>query len=78
MKLEFRQSGGFAGLIRAAELDTEKLARREAARIETLVRQLLEATPEPKGRTSGADIIHYELTVDDGQGPPQFVAPPTP
>jgi hypothetical protein len=68
MKVHFRQSGGFAGLLRAAEVDTKELAPAEARSIEELVREVLDATPA-RAHTPGADITRYELTVDDGSGP---------
>ena len=37
MKITFRQSGGYAGLIMGSEIDTDSLAAEEAAKLQSLV-----------------------------------------
>jgi hypothetical protein len=66
MKVHFRQSGGFAGLVKECQLDTEQLPPDEAARLKSLVEQShLEGRTEdhsPRAR----DVFHYTITVEDG------------
>jgi hypothetical protein len=63
MKVRFRQSGGFAGLVRGAELDTTALTGREAAELERLVAAAgLASTKRTAAR--GADRQQYEIVVE--------------
>ena len=63
MKVRFRQSGGFAGLVRGAELDTASLPGPEAAELERLVAAArLASTKRTAGR--GADRQQYEIVVE--------------
>jgi len=67
MKVRFRQSGGFAGLILGCELDTEKLPPAEA---DELVRLIGNAALDKLGRKTsgrGADLATYEITVVEGE-----------
>lgn len=64
MKVSFRQSGGFAGLTRGCELDSETLPAAEARRLEKLV---AESHLESLGSTStpaARDAVTYEITVE--------------
>jgi hypothetical protein len=63
MKVRFRQSGGFAGLVRGAELDTDSLPPTQAAELERLVA----AASLPSGKratAAGADRQQYEIAVE--------------
>jgi hypothetical protein len=66
MKISFRQSGGFAGLFKGCDLDTEQMPAHEAATLESLVEQsrlpdsITEHTPQAR------DIGHYVITIDAG------------
>jgi hypothetical protein len=64
MKVSFRQSGGFAGLMLGCDLDTESLAAAEAEELLRLVRQ---AALENGTKTSsrGADLTRYEIVLTD-------------
>jgi len=68
MKVKFQQSGGFAGLIRGCELDTDDLSADEARTLQSLVEQSnLEGIKG--GQTPGArDLMTYEITVETGEG----------
>jgi hypothetical protein len=65
MKVRYRQSGGFAGLILGADLDTDKLPRGEAEGLERLVKRAgldkIGVKKSPKGR----DLTSYEIIVED-------------
>jgi len=66
MKVSFRQSGGFAGLIRGCELDSAELPDKEAAELNQLLRQ---PPAEPRRSTAAArDLTHYELSVETPRG----------
>lgn len=68
MKATFRQSGGYAGLIRGCELDTDSLPPDEAATLQSLVVQsgILQAG---SGRAPDArDLLNYEITVTTDEG----------
>lgn len=68
MKIRFRQSGGFAGLVRGTELDTAALAGPEAAELERLVAAArLASTKHTAAR--GADRQQYEIVVEREGGP---------
>ena len=72
MKIRFRQSGGFAGLVRGAELDTAALSGPEAAELERLVAAMrLPSTKRTAAR--GADRQHYEIVVER-EGAPKVEA----
>ena len=64
MKITFRQSGGFAGLIQGCELDTDLLSVSEATQLQSLVEQsgILEAKSQfnPEAR----DLFNYEITIE--------------
>lgn len=66
MKVIFRQSGGYAGLILSCELDTSSMEAREAQALQSLV----ERSGFPRWETMGgrtpqaADLTNYEITVE--------------
>ena len=68
MKVTFRQSGGFAGLVRGCDLDTDDLPAAEAAQLEGLVERSRlragKAAPHPTAR----DLIAYEIKVETADG----------
>ncbi len=70
MKVHFRQSGGFAGVIQGCEFDTEDLRVEEAKRLEALVKQVPWDLPVGAGRaqTGARDITRYELVVETERG----------
>jgi hypothetical protein len=63
MKVRFRQSGGFAGLVRGAELDTAALTGPEAAELERLVAAAPLASAK-RTAAPGADRQQYEIVVE--------------
>ena len=65
MKIQLRQSGGFAGLIRGAEIETSDLRPADARQVERLARQVVAASPSPSDRTR-TDVTRYELSVEEG------------
>jgi len=63
MKVRFRQSGGFAGLVRGAELHTASLPGPEAAELERLVAAAKLAAAK-RTAAPGADRQQYEIVVE--------------
>ena len=68
MKVRFRRSGGFAGLVRGAELDTAALPGPEAAELERLVAAASLATVK-RAAARGADRQQYEIVVEREDAP---------
>jgi hypothetical protein len=66
MKVIFQQSGGFAGLIRGCELNTDDLPAAEAKELQSLVKQSrlknVKGGPTPGAR----DLMVYEIIVETG------------
>jgi hypothetical protein len=63
--VEFRRSGGFAGISLTAATSTDKLTGEHAAQVRDLL-----AKPEAEPRQAapgGADRFQYNLRLDDGQ-----------
>ncbi len=67
MKVTYRQSGGFAGIVFVCELDTASLSEEEARTLRSLVH---EGELEQVGRLDpvARDAIQYDITVQvDGE-----------
>ena len=63
MKVRFRRSGGFAGLVRGVELDTAALSGAEAAELERLV-AVVPLVSVKRAAARGADRQQYEIVVE--------------
>ena len=65
MKIRFRQTGGFGGLVMGCDLDTSTLSPAEAQELTRLVKQAnmekSHAPPNPRAR----DLQNYEIAVED-------------
>jgi hypothetical protein len=70
MKITFSVSGGLAGLMKVAVLDTATLDEAQRGEVEALVaRSRIAETSERSLRSSaGRDLRTYEITVEDAQG----------
>jgi len=68
MKINFRQSGGYAGLRMGCELDTNLLPQDESAKLESLVETsgILQAKSTRSENT--ADLINYEIAIETKEG----------
>ena len=63
MKIRFRQSGGFGGLVLGCDLDTETLSKKDAAELVKLVAAA--KLPKLASRSGeGRDLNQYEITID--------------
>jgi hypothetical protein len=65
MRITFRQSGGFAGLIRGCTLDTNQLSPGEGSKLRSLVEQSGILRTQTAHSTKGRDMFCYEITVED-------------
>jgi hypothetical protein len=69
MKVQFLQSGGFAGLIRHCALDTKTMDADEAATLQRLVQEANLSAPRATRHAvsrSARDLEEYQISVDDG------------
>lgn len=64
MKVSFRQSGGFAGLAKGCDLDTQEMPAHEAAALESLVEQSRLPDSMNEHAPQARDIVHYLITID--------------
>ena len=68
-KIRFRQTGGFAGLVRGCDLDLEALTPKQRAEVERLVAASgLANTPAAKPKSKGRDLMQYEITIESASG----------
>jgi hypothetical protein len=74
MKVVFRQSGGFAGLMLGTELNTNDLPPEEAATLRSLVRQSDLQRPIGETASRARDLRTYEITVETDEGDVHHVA----
>ena len=65
MRVSFRQSGGFAGLIRGCELETAAMPSEEADRLSTLVRRCLEGEAPAENEGDSRDEMSYEIVIEE-------------
>ena len=67
MKVQFVQSGGFAGAVKGCELDTEALAPDAARELEQLVRKSGITKSGESLSETGRDLHQYEITIKEGK-----------
>ena len=70
MHVTFRQSGGFAGLVRGCGIDAAALDPDERARLHSLVAAsgLVAGSHATTAAAAARDLRHYEITIDlDGR-----------
>ena len=63
MRIEVRQSGGYAGRQEVASVDTSRYDSGRARRIEQLVQQASAAVSAEE--PVGADLMRYEITIQN-------------
>ena len=68
-RIRFRQTGGFAGLVRGCDLDVESLDPKQRAEVDRLITasglaNAPIARPAPKGR----DLMQFEITIESASG----------
>ncbi len=68
MRIRLVREGGFAGISRAADVDTDTLEPHRAKELHRLVAAAdLASLPKASGKSEGRDRFRYHLTVDDGR-----------
>lgn len=65
-RVRFRQSGGFAGLVREVDVPASELS---AAELRALEPYAARARSAPARSTEGRDLLVYELELDTDDGP---------
>jgi hypothetical protein len=65
-KIRFRQSGGFAGLVRGVDVPAAELSAADRRALEEHVKDR-RAAPPPRA-TAARDLVTYELELDTGAG----------
>jgi hypothetical protein len=65
MRILLERSGGFAGIKKKAEVDSEALSKEDSAELERLVEAagILNQPAAPAGPPQGADQFQYNLTI---------------
>lgn len=66
MKVRFRQTGGFGGLVRGCDLDTDAMPRTEANQLVRLVRQANIQEAGERRHPRGRDLLVYEIVLEEG------------
>jgi hypothetical protein len=66
MKITFRQSGGYTGLIKGCEIDTDLLPSDESTLLQALVEQSGLLKAEGRQLSDGRDLLDYEITIEIG------------
>lgn len=69
--VQFRQSGGFAGINRSTQINTADLRQRERAELIDTIRQsgIMNMRMVRKLNPNAADVFVYEITVTPSRGP---------
>lgn len=68
MKIEFRQSGGYGGLIMGTKINTDSLTAKEAAELQSLVEQSNLLQAQSKQTPNSADLLQYQITIQTKEG----------
>lgn len=67
MKVEYRRSGGYSGLVAGCDLDTAQMTPGEAEELTGLLRACLRDLPSPPSPETRDDLVHeIRLEEDDG------------
>jgi len=67
MKVRFRQSGGFAGLVLGCDLDTSTLPPAEAQELTRLVKQANLEKIQTRRSEKARDLQNYEVAVESNE-----------
>ncbi|MCJ8280639.1 MAG: hypothetical protein MJK14_12255, partial [Rivularia sp. ALOHA_DT_140] len=76
MKIKFSQTGGFAGLTRGCELDTQSLPTDEAAKLQSLVEEsgILQSQSSNSNTSNARDAFNYNITIETNDGDEQTIS----
>jgi hypothetical protein len=64
MKIKFRQTGGYAGLVKSIEIDSEQVSMEEAQRLQSLVDQAAFFDLPDPGQQVMPDEEQYWITIE--------------
>src|SRR5262245_18825200 len=67
MKVRFRQTGGFGGLVLGCDLDTSTLPPAEAQELAHLVKQAALEKIQTRRSEKARDLQNYEIAVDGAE-----------
>ncbi|WHZ28179.1 MAG: hypothetical protein OJF51_002977 [Nitrospira sp.] len=65
MKVRFRQTGGFGGLVLGCDLDTDVMPRDEAEQLLLLIRQANIQEAGERRHPHGRDLLVYEIVLEE-------------
>jgi hypothetical protein len=65
MKIRFRQSGGFGGIVLGCDLDVETLPPADAIALSRLIKDAKLAEVGARTNERGRDLTNYEITVEE-------------
>ena len=68
MKIRYREAGGFAGISRGVDIDTETLPADEAQRVVRLVEEAALQDVQGEGPPEARDLRIYEILVEREDG----------
>lgn len=68
MKIKFRKSGGYAGLISGCEIDTNSLPPDQAQELDSLVKRSGILSAGSARSEAGRDLGNYHITVTTDEG----------
>jgi len=68
MKIRYREAGGFVGISRGADIDTETLPEGEARRVVALVQDAALKDIQEEGPPEARDLKGYEIVVEREEG----------
>ena len=67
MKIRFRQTGGFGGLVLGCDLETSTLPPADARQLTQLIKQANLEKAHTKRSPKGRDLENYEISVDSDE-----------
>jgi hypothetical protein len=73
MRLTYRKSGGVAGLLQGAELDSTTLPPQEAQQLKGLLAAYAKTGPVHLTTPGARDLFLHDLTIDTPAGPVRFL-----
>jgi Emfourin len=69
MKVTFKQSGGFAGLVKSGIFDTDAMPEEQGQELKTLVERSATSGPgRPAPGSRGADHEQYSIVIETADG----------
>lgn len=73
MKITYRESGGFAGLVKGTEIDTDSLDPTEAQGVALLVEQSGIEGDKKTVSSESRDLLQYDISIEGDTGRERLV-----